>query len=69
MKVGKITAIVVGGGVILLQIAHHNGYVTINWNKVNDKIDKITDKVEETVTGQGPNWMNKVIIFYISSLF
>lgn len=62
MKVGKITAICVGGGVILLQIAHHNGYVTINWNKVNNKIEKISDKVEEAVTGQGPHWMNKVRI-------
>lgn len=67
MKVGKITAICLGGTIIVLQIASHNGYITINWNKVNNKIDKITDKVEEHITGQGPMWMDKVNYFIISS--
>ncbi|GLV46593.1 uncharacterized protein CBL_13350 [Carabus blaptoides fortunei] len=60
MKVGKVAAVAVGGGIILLQIANHNGYININWNKINKKIDKISDKVEEKVSGQGPSWMNKV---------
>lgn len=61
MKVGKITAICLGGSIIILQIASQNGYITINWNKVNNKIDKITDKVEESISGQGPYWMDKVM--------
>lgn len=60
MKVGKMAAIAVGGGIILLQIANQQGYIQIDWNKINKKVDKVTDKVEEAVTGQGPSWADKV---------
>ncbi|XP_069678105.1 FUN14 domain-containing protein 1 isoform X2 [Periplaneta americana] len=60
MKVGKVAAIAVGGGIILLQVANHQGYINVNWDKVYKKIDKVADKVEEKATGQGPKWMEKV---------
>lgn len=60
MKVGKMAAIAVGGGIILLQVANQQGYIQIDWNKINKKVDKVTDKVEEAVTGQGPSWADKV---------
>lgn len=59
MKVGKAAAIAVGGGIILLQIANQQGYITIDWSKIHKKVDKVTDKVEEAVTGQGPSWADK----------
>ncbi|XP_055590284.1 FUN14 domain-containing protein 1 [Uranotaenia lowii] len=59
MKVGKMAAIAVGGGIILLQIANQQGYIQIDWNKIHKKVDKVTDKVEEAVTGQGPSWADK----------
>ncbi|XP_001649624.2 FUN14 domain-containing protein 1 isoform X1 [Aedes aegypti] len=59
MKVGKMAAIAVGGGIILLQVANQQGYIQIDWNKINKKVDKVTDKVEEAVTGQGPSWADK----------
>jgi FUN14 domain-containing protein 1 len=34
MKVGKMAATAVGGSLLLLQIAHHKGYVKVDWNKV-----------------------------------
>lgn len=66
MKVGKMAAIAVGGGIILLQIANQKGYIKIDWSKINKNVDKVTDKVEEAVTGEGPKWMDKVcwIKFY-----
>lgn len=60
MKVGKIVAITVGGSIILLQIANESGYINIDWNKITKKVDKVTDKFEEAVTGEGPSWQNKV---------
>ena len=68
MKVGKVVAFAVGGGIIILQVAAHQGYVKINWDKLQKKADKITDKVEEKITGEGPKFMDKVIltIFTIS---
>ena len=34
MKVGKMAATALGGTLLLLQIAHHKGYVKVDWNKV-----------------------------------
>lgn len=66
MKVGKTAALALGGGIILLQIANEKGYININWDKVNKKLDKVSDKVEEKITGKGPTVMDKVSPFNIS---
>lgn len=60
VKVGKAVAIAVGGSIILLQIANDQGYVKVNWDKLGSKADKIMDKVEEKITGEGPNMLDKV---------
>ncbi|XP_070172796.1 FUN14 domain-containing protein 2 isoform X1 [Polyergus mexicanus] len=60
MKVGKIAACAVGGGIIMLQIAAYQGYIKINWDKITRKAEKITDKMEEKITGEGPKFMDKV---------
>ncbi|CAD0194771.1 unnamed protein product [Chrysodeixis includens] len=36
------------------------GYIDINWDKINKKVDKITDKIEKEATGQSPDWFEKV---------
>ncbi|KAG5889728.1 hypothetical protein JTB14_010202 [Gonioctena quinquepunctata] len=59
MRVGKTAALALGGGILLLQIANEKGYININWNKVNSGLDKVADKVEEKITGEGPSWMDK----------
>lgn len=60
IRIGKTTALALGGGIILLQIASEKGYVKINWDKVNKNMNKVADKVEETVTGQRSTAMDKV---------
>ena len=62
MKVGKIVAVSVGGSIILLQIAANEGYITIDWNKITNKANKLADKAEEAITGEGPSWADKVNI-------
>lgn len=65
MRVGKTAALALGGGIILLEIAKEKGYIKINWDKVGQNIDKVADKVEEQVTGQGPNFIDKVNILLL----
>lgn len=60
MKVGKVAAVAVGGGIILLQVANHNGYVKINWDKVFKQVDEVGDKIETTASKKGPNIIDKV---------
>lgn len=71
MKVGKVAACAIGGGIIMLQIASTQGYININWDKIKKKAEKISDKVEEKVTGDGPKLMDKVRInikYYLTFL-
>lgn len=58
-RIGKLIAIGIGGGIVILQIANHQGYLEINWGKINRKVDKVVDKVEEKLMGEGPSWMDK----------
>uniref|UniRef100_A0A1Y1MNL3 FUN14 domain-containing protein 1 n=1 Tax=Photinus pyralis TaxID=7054 RepID=A0A1Y1MNL3_PHOPY len=60
MKVGRAAAFALGGGVILLELANEKGYIRINWDKINRQIDQVSDKVEEQITGESANWMDKV---------
>ncbi|XP_026319883.1 FUN14 domain-containing protein 1 isoform X2 [Hyposmocoma kahamanoa] len=63
MKIGKVAAVGLGGGVILLHIASQKGYIDINWDKINKRVDKISDKIEKETTGKSADWFEKVILF------
>lgn len=39
-KVGKLAASAVGGGFLLLQIANHTGYITVDWKRVEKDMNK-----------------------------
>lgn len=69
MKIGKVAAVGLGGSVILLHIASQKGYIDINWDKINKRVDKITDKIEKEATGKSPNWTEKVSTYLIQSWF
>lgn len=60
MKIGKTAAFLIGSSIILLEVAHEQGLIKIDWSKVSKKVDQVGDKVEEVVTGEGPKWMDKV---------
>jgi uncharacterized membrane protein (Fun14 family) len=38
MKVGKMVALGLGGGILVFLAAHHLGYVTINWDRVQNSV-------------------------------
>lgn len=60
MKIGKIAAVGIGGSVILLHVASQKGYIDINWDKINKRVDKISDKIEKEATGKSTDWFEKV---------
>merc|ERR1712047_226866 len=47
MKVGKAAATAIGGSLILLQIAHYKGYITVDWNRMANDSTSITDRMRE----------------------
>ena len=44
-KVGKIAAVTVGTSLLLLQVAHHQGYVNVNWKKLGENAHQIQKAV------------------------
>merc|ERR1712018_432683 len=47
MKVGKAAATAVGGSLILLQIAHYKGYITVDWNRVANDTSSFSDRMKD----------------------
>jgi uncharacterized membrane protein (Fun14 family) len=47
MKVGKAAATAVGGSLILLQIAHYKGYITVDWNRITNDSSSFSDQVKD----------------------
>jgi len=52
MKFGKLAAFAIGSGIILLEVAHHEGLIKLDWSKLSKKIDKI----EDNLAGRDPDW-------------
>jgi len=40
-------------------VANQQGYIKVDWSKVNRNIDKVTDKVEEAITKEKPGVLDK----------
>lgn len=67
-KVGRVAAIALGSGIILFQIANDQGYIKVDWSKINKNFDRAADKVHTTVSGESTKWLDKVCIFNISRI-
>ncbi|KAK7085092.1 FUN14 domain-containing protein 2 [Halocaridina rubra] len=49
MKVGKVAATVLGGSLIIMQLAAHKGYIKIDWSRVNKDLEKNARKLRREV--------------------
>jgi len=59
MKVGKFAALSIGGGIILLQVANHQGYININWNRLNRDVEDLSKKIQ--TEGKSKDWSDKIL--------
>lgn len=55
MKVGKAAATLVGGSLLVLQIAHHKGYVKVNWQQLSDDCATAAEKTKDSFAKKGKN--------------
>jgi len=53
-KVGKMAAMSVGGSLLVLQLATHQGYVKVNWTKVNREVSKAKKEIEKRASKRLP---------------
>ncbi|XP_034129324.1 FUN14 domain-containing protein 2 [Drosophila guanche] len=59
MKIGKFAAFAIGGSIILLEIAHQEGIIEVNWSKMTKSVGSIANKVESSVLGRETTWVDK----------
>jgi FUN14 domain-containing protein 1 len=47
IKQGKMVATAIRGTLLLLQIAHHKGYIKVKWNKMAKDSNTMADKLKK----------------------
>ncbi|KFM60953.1 FUN14 domain-containing protein 1, partial [Stegodyphus mimosarum] len=62
-KVGKTAASALAGGLLMFQIAQHQGYIKVNWNKVNKDIEKAKGKLDKHSKKQIPWFVDEARSF------
>ncbi|XP_017783718.1 PREDICTED: FUN14 domain-containing protein 1-like [Nicrophorus vespilloides] len=63
MKIGKIVALVIGGGILLMQLAKESNFIKINWNRINNKLDKFIGNAEGTLQKKNSKFMTRLLHF------
>lgn len=53
-KVGKVAATAVGGGLLMLQIAHNSGYIQVDWKRVEKDVNKAKKQLKKGTDKAGP---------------
>lgn len=66
---GRLAAFTIGGAIILLEVANEQGIIKIDWSRLYRKVDEAGDKVQETLTGEGPKWMEKVSFSSLNEMY
>ncbi|ESO83793.1 hypothetical protein LOTGIDRAFT_98722, partial [Lottia gigantea] len=54
MKVGKVAAASIGLTVLLVQVAQHQGYLTINWSQFQSSVVKARRQMEKSARKHVP---------------
>lgn len=68
-KVGKVAAATVGTSLLLLQVAQHQGYVTVNWTKIEKSMSKAKQQIEKDTRKAYPNFVANVSSFFEHNVF
>ncbi|GAB6020796.1 FUN14 domain-containing protein 1, variant 3 [Chamberlinius hualienensis] len=68
-KVGKIAAISIGGSLLIMQIASHQGFIKVNWAKVNKGVAKAKKELERRAARRLPWIMEEAEDFVKENLY
>merc|ERR1712227_826838 len=59
MKAGKMAATAIGGTLLLLQIAHHKGYIKVDWNRMTNDSASMADKIKRKLRIESKSGMER----------
>lgn len=68
-KVGKAAALALGGSLLLLQVASHQGYITINWGKLEKNLNAAKRQIERSARSRLPAILEEVRDFAVDNAF
>ncbi|GAB1598218.1 FUN14 domain-containing protein 1-like [Argonauta hians] len=68
-KVGKVAAATVGTSLLLLQVAQHQGYVTVNWTKIEKSMQTAKDSIEKDSKLAYPHIAASIKTFFAQNVF
>jgi len=69
MKLGKMAATAVGGTLLLLQIAHHKGYIKVDWNKMAGDSSSMADRLKKKLHIKSKSGMEKFQDFAAENIY
>ncbi|PVD19077.1 hypothetical protein C0Q70_21636 [Pomacea canaliculata] len=68
-KVGKLAAGTLGGTVLLIQIAHHQGFIKINWDRVQETAEQARREIQRKTHHTYPSMARSVQEFVKNNVF
>ena len=60
---GNVCAVI--NSVFFFQVAQHQGYIKINWSKVNKEMEETKRKLQKETQRQYPRLLNEVQLFQL----
>ncbi|KAK3096083.1 hypothetical protein FSP39_022912 [Pinctada imbricata] len=69
IKVGKLAAFTMGTSILLLQIAQHQGYVRINWSRLERDVDRAKKTFEREARRRYPGVLENLKVFIRNNIF
>lgn len=68
-KAGKMAATAIGGSLLLFQIAQHQGYVKVNWTRVNKDMQQVKNELAKKTNGKLPRIFEESQQFFKDNVF
>ena len=69
MKVGKMAATAIGGSLLVLQIAHHKGYIKVDWNKMTNDSATLADQMKDKLKIKSKSGFEKFQEFAAKNIY
>lgn len=69
MKVGKMAATAIGGTLLILQIAHHKGYIKVDWNRMTNDTSSMADKLKKKLHMKSKSGFEKFQDFAAQNIY
>lgn len=68
-KAGKVAATAIGGSLLLFQIAQHQGYVKVNWTRLNKDVQQAKNELARRANSKLPRIVEEGQQFIQDNIF